>query len=181
VAGFGWGLREEDEHYLRGGAPLDPRDGFAQGVFWSWARAESPGSVAVLELRTGYEHWRAGPTAAGLAELTAQADAAGIPHGVPAGQQVPDEELLAAAAPLEQAIEQLFWRDWAVFEHRLAECRAAAPASSSGGEVADQAYHWVVERLSGEDPEFAAQLAGDPALASAIYAEAVRRFGQYAH
>jgi hypothetical protein len=158
VTGFGWGLSAETEEYLRGGAVLDPHEAFAQGVFWSWARAESPGSVAVLELRVAVEHWRA--AGEGLADVVALADAAGMRHEDPAA--------------LERAVDELFWQDWARFEHRLEQCRGSAGAATG---VAEQAYHWVVEQLTAEDADFPALLAGEPELASALYAEAVRRFG----
>jgi hypothetical protein len=156
VTGFGWGLTAEAEEYLRGGAALDPGEAFAQGVFWSWARAESPGSLAVLELRAALGHWRA--TGDGLADAVALAAAAGLPPEDPEA--------------LERAVEELFWRDWASFEHRLEECRRSA-----AGALADEAYQWVVAQLTAEDPDFPALLAQEPELASALYAEAVRRFG----
>ena len=159
MTGFGWGLTAEAEEYLRGGAVLDPHEAFAQGVFWSWAQAESPGSVAVLELRAAVAHWRAAGD--GLAEVVARAEAAGLAHEDPEA--------------LERVVEELFWRDWASFEHRLEQCRAAGGAA--GGVAADEAYHWVVAQLTAEDPDFPALLAAEPELAAALYAEATRRFG----
>jgi hypothetical protein len=174
VTGFGWGLTAEAEEYLRGGAVLDPHEAFAQGVFCSWAQAESPSSAAVLELRAAVEHWRVAGD--GLADVAARAEAAGLQHEDP--------------AELERAVEELFWRDWARFEHRLEQCRGPAGAvgavgpvgpvgavGAAGGVVADQAYQWVVEQLTAEDADFPALLADEPELASALYAEAVRRFG----
>jgi hypothetical protein len=44
-------------------------------------------------------------------------------------------------------------------------------------QLADEAYHWVVQQLTAEDPRFPDQLAADPELAQAIYNEALQRFG----
>lgn len=70
-------------------------------------------------------------------------------------------------------------------EEALAEAPEEAPETydvegpdeAALRQLADQAYHWVVEQLTAEDPGFPEQLARDPELARAIYAEAAQRIG----
>lgn len=61
------------------------------------------------------------------------------------------------------------------------EQHGAQPDEQAVRELTDQAYRWVVEQLTAEDPDFPAQLANDPELAQAIYDEAVRRLGTAAN
>lgn len=57
------------------------------------------------------------------------------------------------------------------------EASAESSTEEALRELTDQAYQWVVQQLTEEDPNFPEQLAQDPELANAIYTEAAQRIG----
>lgn len=88
--------------------------------------------------------------------------------------------LMAHLERLDDAERQAFLATEAEsFAYQFAQQQQ--PDEQAVRELADQAYLWVVEQLTAEDPGFPAQLANDPELAEAIYAEAMSRLGTTNH
>lgn len=79
---------------------------------------------------------------------------------------------------LAQEAESFVYRLAADQAGQQADGQQPAPGEDHAvRELADQAYRWVVEQLTAEDPDFRQQLESDPELAQAIYDEALQRLG----